>query len=38
MTAGAKCAWFGGLDEGYRIYAFIGKPGVGRTWRRPPGA
>jgi len=30
MTAGAKCAWFG-LDEGYRIYAFIGKPGVGKT-------
>jgi len=30
MTAGAKCAWFG-LDEGYRVYAFIGKPGVGKT-------
>jgi len=31
MTAGARCAWFGGLDEGYRVYAFIGKPGVGKT-------
>ena len=31
MTAGAKCVWFGGLDEGYRVYAFIGKPGVGKT-------
>jgi RecA/RadA recombinase len=31
VTAGVKCAWFGGLDEGHRVYAFIGKPGVGKT-------
>ena len=31
MTAGDRCVWFGGLEEGFRVYAFIGKPGVGKT-------
>jgi len=31
FTAGAKCVWFGGLDDGYGVHVFIGEPGVGKT-------
>ena len=31
MTAGAKCAWFRGLDDGYGVHVFIGEPGVEKT-------